>query len=143
MAVTGLGNLCKRGHDHENGQSLRYIHKSGKPIGNCVECGRENGEQDRDRQHKVRKYKAVEQGRFDNKYVGSPCRLGHLERYVLDGSCVECETERRRKRAKDPDRLPIEKARKDRDNEKRSIERAERAVDRALRAEGFDPSSPG
>jgi hypothetical protein len=42
-----------------------------------------------------------------------------------------------------PDRLPIEKARKDRDNEKRSIERAERAVDRALRAEGFDPSSPG
>jgi hypothetical protein len=132
--VTGLGNLCKRGHDHEgSGLSLRYFHKSGTPTGNCVECGRENGVKDRDRQHKVRKYQAVVQGRVDNKYVGSPCRVGHRERYVLDGSCVECETERRRIRAKDPDRVLVEKARKDRDNEKRSIKRA---VDRALRAEG-------
>lgn len=115
--------------------SLRYIHKKrGTATGNCIACGRENGNRDRNQQNKARRMRALDQGRFDEKYRGDACSKGHVLRYVKDGSCVACETERRRDRAKDPDRVLVEKARKDRDNEKRSIERA---VDRALKAEGW------
>ena len=74
-STTDLGKLCKREHDHAGtGMSMRYIHKSGKPIGNCVVCGRENGNKDRDRQIKVRRMKALDQGRFDEKYRGTRAR---------------------------------------------------------------------
>lgn len=75
---------------------------------------------------KARRRLAAEQHRFDNKYTGKPCSWGHTDRYVQDGSCVFCETERRRDRAQDPERVPIERARKKRDNEKRGDRSGER-----------------
>ena len=54
--------------------------------------------------------------------MGTPCTEDHTgERYVIDGSCVDCETARRRVRAQDPDRRPVERARKTRDNLKRAL----------------------
>jgi hypothetical protein len=107
--------------------SLRYIHKKhGTPTSSCVVCRRLSGAKNREGQMKARRRLAAEQHRFDNKYVGSPCEVGHVERYVQDGSCVACETERRRGRAQDPDRIPIERARKKRDNAKRGDRSGER-----------------
>lgn len=108
---------------------MRYLHGVRRtPTGNCVECGRENGAKDRRGQTKARARKAREQGRSDGKYVGTRCREGHVgERYVIDGSCVECETARRRARAQDPDRRPIERARKRQDNLNRALQEFDEA----------------
>lgn len=123
VRATALGKLCKRRHDHEGtGLSMRYIHKRrGTPTGNCVACGRENGAKDRGGQNEDRERLARSQGRTDGKYIGAPCADGHVERYVIDGSCVVCETARRRDRAQDPERRPVEKARKTRDNVTRAL----------------------
>ena len=124
VSTSDLGKLCKREHDHaDTGMSMRYIHKSGKPIGNCVVCGRENGNKDRDRQIKVRRMKALDQGRFDEKYRGNPCQDGHVLRYVVDGSCVSCDTERRRALAAPPEKRE-KRALTRTDNTARSRERA-------------------
>ena len=31
-----FGSLCKRGHDHKDGMSIRHIH-SGEKTGNCIQ----------------------------------------------------------------------------------------------------------
>jgi hypothetical protein len=123
-----LGKLCPMGHDHDgSGMSLRYIHKKhGTPTSSCVECRRLSSAKNREGQMKARRRLASQQKRFDNKYTGNPCERGHTDRYVADGSCVACETERRRRRAQDPDRIPIERARKKRDNAKRGDRSGER-----------------
>ena len=52
--------------------------------------------------------------------MGDPCSRGHSgERYVRDGSCVECERERRRKARK---QNPKELARKRKQNQKRAVQ---------------------
>ena len=105
---TGLGGLCKGGHDAGDGCSGRYL-VDGVPIGNCVVCGREANRARKASQRKARAKLAKEQGWDDGKYYGTPCRRRHDgERYVLDGGCVQCDCERRRAR-RDPSKDKVRK----------------------------------
>ena len=123
--ATGLGNLCPHNHDHEGtGMSLRYIVKRrGTATGSCVVCRRLANKKNRGNQTKAREAKAKAQGRSDGKYQGTPCKRGHSGlRYVLDGSCVACERQRRRETAQSPQRKEYERARKRKQNLNRALE---------------------
>lgn len=140
---TGLGSLCKEGHNSDGGYSLRYL-IDGLPIGNCVQCGREANARRKEKQRAKRKKLAIKQGRDDGKYEGPVCRKGHggkkSERYILDGSCVECDCERRRHRRSRPKNRKKDLARKHVENRERAMHGFD--IDLALeRAKTFELES--
>ena len=116
-----LGSLCPKGHDHGGG-SLRYI-INGQPIGSCVDCGRAANNEHRASLRETRAAIAKAQKRTDGKYVGTPCRKGHPHlRYVRDGSCVECDKLRNKRRRESPGGKSYERARKQRENQARATD---------------------